>query len=107
MSIWGSRHSIRTTVVEESVEVRFEVGLNLSCLKTPPLSYRATARLEVTITSVTFDHLPFRLTLKVQSPGLGGGYTRVKTIARNTCGFGAGVRPQLEHPHQVRADVWI
>jgi hypothetical protein len=99
--------SIRITVLEENIEVCVEVGFDSPVPERNSSYYRANAHREVTITSVTFDHLPFRLTLEVQTRRIGGGYTRVKTIARNTYGFGAGVRSQLEHSHQVCADVRI
>jgi hypothetical protein len=88
------------------------MGMRRSRFRTPmpedtSSHYRANAHWNLKITYVTFDHLPFRLTLEVQPRRIGGGYTRVKTIARNTWGFGAGVRSQLEHPHQVCADVRI
>src|SRR5215831_2061008 len=91
----------------KGMEACVEVGFDLPCRNVTPGYHRANARRNVTITSVTFDHLPFRLTLEVQTRRIGGGYTRVKTIAGNTCGFGAGVRSQLEHSHQVCADVRI
>jgi len=52
-----------------------------------------------TITSVTFETLPFRLNLELQIGTRGVLYLRHRHIARSARSIGAGVCSQPEHPY--------